>query len=104
MLVDLRRGSPAYGRSLAVEMGEDDCVVAYVPPGVAHGFCVPAGQALMVYQVSEGYAPALDAGVRWDSIGFEWPVAGPVVSARDRALPALEDFISPFDWEGDDAG
>ena len=102
VLVDLRVGSPAYGRVVAVEMGEADCVVAYVPPGIAHGFCVPSGRALMVYQVSAAYAPALDTGVRWDSIGFDWPVASPILSERDRALPPMDEFRSPFVWQGDD--
>jgi len=98
--VDVRRGSPAYGRHVSIELGGGRANGLYLPPGVAHGFYVWKGPAILVYHVTSEYAPSLDAGIRWDSFGAEWPEQSPLLSARDAALPALDDFRSPFRYGG----
>lgn len=95
VLVDLRRG-PGHGRVASVVLGEDEPSLLVIPPGIAHGFKSLRDNSLMVYKTSTEHAPAHDAGIRWDSIGFDWDCAAPIVSARDAAHPALPDFSSPF--------
>lgn len=98
--VDLRIGSPTYGRHLRQELNEDNACMLYLPAGVAHGFLALSEQALMMYKVTSTYAPASDGGIRWDSAGIDWPASQPRLSARDRELPALAEFSSPFVYPG----
>lgn len=94
--LDLRQNSPAYGRHHALTLSAGEANVIYVPRGVAHGFCVTDGPATLLYMTTTVHAPEHDAGIRWDSAGIDWPVAEPVLSDRDRNLPALAAFDSPF--------
>jgi len=96
VLVDVRRKSPTYGRHESFTLGEAAPQGLYVARGVAHGFLVLEPPALMVYMTSTEHAPESDTGIRWDSFGFAWPVAKPVLSTRDSRLPALADFRAPF--------
>ncbi len=93
--LDLRRG-PSYGKYFSTELTTEQGQMLYMPEGFAHGFYVAEGPATMVYLVTSEYAPASDAGVRWDSFGFTWPAATPGMSVRDAALPVLQDFGSAF--------
>jgi dTDP-4-dehydrorhamnose 3,5-epimerase len=63
---------------------------------MAHGFLALTEDVLMAYKVTTVYAPGNDAGIRWDSFGFDWGVDQPIVSNRDRAHPKLSDYNSPF--------
>jgi dTDP-4-dehydrorhamnose 3,5-epimerase len=101
VLVDLRRGSPAYGRPVSVTLrGPGDALV--VAAGVAHGFAALTEGCVMSYATTGEHATGTDGGVRFDSIGFAWPFERPVVSDRDAALPALGEFASPFVFDGAD--
>jgi dTDP-4-dehydrorhamnose 3,5-epimerase len=95
-VLDLRVGSPTYGQFELFELSAEKANSIYIPKGMAHGFCALSDEAVMVYKVGTVYSPAHDAGVRFDSAGIRWPVAQPIVSARDTSFPALADFISPF--------
>jgi len=95
VVVDLRSESATYGRSFSVTLAEH-ATSLYIPRGFAHGFLALTPQATVVYNVATGYEPTADAGIRWDSIGFEWPVASPTLSARDAAFQSLAEFESPF--------
>jgi dTDP-4-dehydrorhamnose 3,5-epimerase len=68
----------------------------FIPPGVAHGFQALEDNSTLVYMCSKHYEVSCDKGVRWDSIGYYWPLKSPIVSSRDSELPALADFESPF--------
>jgi dTDP-4-dehydrorhamnose 3,5-epimerase len=100
--VDLRRGSPTYGRWKGTEL--DDAVgrMVYVPVGFAHGFCVTSEVADVVYKCSAYYDAALESAVAWDDpdIAVDWPVQDPVVSERDRRAPRLREIAAtlPFVW------
>jgi len=98
--LDLRKGSPTYGRHITLELSAENGYMLYLPPGLAHGFCSLSDQALMVYKVTTTYAPAHDSGVLWNSAGVVWPVQEPILSARDRSFPALAEFDSPFVYHG----
>ncbi len=91
--VDLRRGSPWYGRWLGHELTAESGEMLWVPPGFAHGYAVLGEGADVGYKVTAEYDPSLDAGVCWDDaeLAVRWPYANPIVSARDRALPPLAD-------------
>lgn len=93
--VDLRRKSPSYGQHYGLELSEKNGLVLYVPPGFAHGFCVTSDtDADVVYKVTGYYNAATEGGVRWDdpSLNIRWPVAEPIVSARDEALPLVKNL------------
>ena len=94
VVLDLRGDSPALGRTFSRRLGADTREMLFIPEGCAHGFLSLTETSLMFYQSSVVYAPNQDAGVRWDSFGFDWPVAEPILSARDRALPTLAEFAA----------
>lgn len=89
--VDLRRGSPAFGRWAGVSLTAESARQLWIPPGFAHGFVVLSERALFSYKCTHPYAPANELTIRWDDpdIGIEWPVAEPVLSPKDAAAPAL---------------
>lgn len=96
VVIDLRRTSPTYGRHHAFELSAKNNAIIYVPKGFAHGFLSLHDGSVTVYGTTEVYSAKNDSGIRWDSIGFNWPDRDPVVSVRDLALPGLAGFDSPF--------
>ena len=92
--VDVRRGSPTFGRWVAVTLSGENRRSVYVPPGYVHGFCVVSPEAEVVYKTTEEYAPDLEYGVRWDdpTLAIPWPVTSPRLSERDRRWPLLADM------------
>lgn len=95
-VVDLRRSSPTYGKYALFDLKSSEGTMLYIPKGMAHGFYTRSSTALMLYQVTSVYAPACDAGIRWDTAGIPWEDASPILSERDQNFPALADFVSPF--------
>ncbi len=95
VVVDLRRGSPTYGRHAAVGLSAADARQVYVPAGFAHGFCTLEPGTEVAYKASEYYDPDLERGVAWDDpdLALPWPVAAgrAVLSDKDRKLPRLRD-------------
>jgi dTDP-4-dehydrorhamnose 3,5-epimerase len=102
-LVDLRKGSPTYGRSFTITLTGDTPTMIYVPIGVAHGFYAMSDQAIVLYKVSTIHSPAHDRGVLWESVGIPWPDGPRLLSPRDRSLPRLSEYESPFFAEPADA-
>lgn len=98
VIVDLRVGSPAYGKHVIVELTAEKANMVYLPRGLAHGFYVTAPSATMLYKVSTQYAPAHDTGLLWNSVGIDWTDDNPVLSDRDKSFTAFCDFISPFSF------
>lgn len=93
-VVDLRRA--AFGTFVTAELTSDSRLGILIPPGAAHGFLTVSPSATVSYAVSSEHAPDHDRGIRWDSFGFSWPVADPIVSPRDQQLPTLADLATPF--------
>ena len=91
MAVDVRRGSPTFGRWVAVTISADDFRQIYIPPGFAHGFCVTSRDAEVIYLTTEEYAPELEHGIPWNdpALNITWPIAAPVLSPRDTQWPAF---------------
>ncbi len=96
VVVDLRRNSPSYGQYFAHELSGDNNKACYIPEGFAHGFKALTDDALTYYLVSSEYNKDYDAGLRYDSIGFDWGVTSPILSDRDMSFGRLGDFKSPF--------
>jgi dTDP-4-dehydrorhamnose 3,5-epimerase len=91
--VDLRRGSPSFGRWVGVELSGSNHKQLWLPPGMAHGFLVTSDSADFLYKTTAYYAPEAERAVRWDdpAIGIEWPALDrePLLSAKDAEAPAL---------------
>jgi dTDP-4-dehydrorhamnose 3,5-epimerase len=91
--VDVRVGSPNFGRHVAVELSEENRRQLWVPRGFAHGFAVLSESADFFYKCDEFYSPKDEIVVRWDdpAIGIKWGVENPSLSARDAAASRLAD-------------
>jgi len=101
VVVDLRRGSPTFGRWEAHELDDVVCRQLYVPIGFAHGFCVTSDVADVVYKCSNYYDGAIERGIAYDDpdVGIAWPAdLEPIVSERDATAPRLADVAAelPF--------
>lgn len=98
--VDLRVGSPTYGKHVAVELTEDNHLQFFVPRGFAHGFAVLSETAVFQYKCDNYYAPQADGGIsiKDESLGIDWkiPVENALLSEKDTRHPLLADFQSPF--------
>jgi dTDP-4-dehydrorhamnose 3,5-epimerase len=91
--VDVRVGSPSFGRHVAVELNEDNRRQLWIPRGFAHGFAVLSESADFFYKCDDLYSPKDELVVRWDdpAIGINWGLTNPSLSARDAAAPRLAD-------------
>lgn len=98
--VDIRRGSPTFGRSVAVELSESNHRQLFIPRGFAHGFSVLSPEAVFQYKCDNYYEPASEAGISLldGSLGIDWriPEQSIIMSPKDSARPLLADFVSPF--------
>ncbi len=89
--VDIRRGSPNFGKWTGVTLSAENARQFYVPAGFAHGFCVTGESALFAYKCTDLFNAAAEGAIRWDDpeIGIDWPLAEPAVSPRDADAPLL---------------
>lgn len=93
--VDVRRGSPTFGKWVAVTLTGDNFKQCYVPPGFAHGFCVVSPVAQVEYKCTDVYDPASEIGIAWNdpTLAIPWPVDTPILSARDNVNPTLAQVV-----------
>ncbi|AHD02240.1 dTDP-4-dehydrorhamnose 3,5-epimerase [Leisingera methylohalidivorans] len=99
--VDIRKGSPSYGKWFGIELSAENGKQLLVPKGFLHGFLTRTSNTEVIYKCTDYYAPECDGAVAWDSCGIDWAFDGtPVLSDKDKSAPALADFDSPFAWEG----
>lgn len=100
--VDIRRGSPTYGRHVAVELTEDNHLQFFVPRGFAHGFAVLSETAVFQYKCDNFYTPEADGGISITdgSLGIDWriPTGKVLLSDKDTRHPLFGEFDSPFDY------
>jgi dTDP-4-dehydrorhamnose 3,5-epimerase len=90
VIVDMREGSPTFGRWQGFELSAENRAQLYVPRGFAHGFLVLGDEALVLYKQTAHYDPAHERALSWRdrSVGIEWPLAGePLLSPKDAAIP-----------------
>jgi dTDP-4-dehydrorhamnose 3,5-epimerase len=90
--VDIRPGSPTFGKWVGDQLSAENFRQIFVPPGFAHGFCVLSEFAEVEYKCTDFYDRADEVGARWDSAGIEWPITSPLLSAKDAALPTLAEL------------
>ncbi|MBX9768582.1 MAG: dTDP-4-dehydrorhamnose 3,5-epimerase family protein [Bdellovibrionales bacterium] len=96
-VVDLRKGSPFFGKWVSFEFSGSDPTLLLIPRGCAHGFYVTSSEADLLYFAENEHQPDFDTGIHWNSVGIPWPLHGPpAVSQRDSLLPPLREFSSPF--------
>ena len=100
--VDIRKGSPTFGRWVGIELSEDNHRQFYVPPGFAHGFCVLSDSADFLYKCTDYYAPEDEHGILWNdpAIGIDWPGSDFLVSEKDAAnglLSEMEDVLPVYE-------
>ena len=100
--VDIRKGSPTYGKHLAVELSGENKRQLFVPRGFAHGFLVLSESATFAYKVDNSYAPEYDSGIKFDDIdlNINWGLTKNEVqlSAKDKNLSTFRDLNSPFNF------
>ena len=89
--VDIRRGSPTFGKWTGVYLSEKNKRQLYIPGGFAHGFCVLSETAVFMYKCSDFYAPDCEDGILWSdpNIGIEWPIETPLLSDKDSKYESL---------------
>jgi dTDP-4-dehydrorhamnose 3,5-epimerase len=102
--VDIRHGSPTFGRHAAVVLSEENWDQLLVPRGFAHGFCTLEPHSEVLYKVTAHYSAEHDRGLRWDDpgLGIDWPVdaGAAVLSDKDRAWPSLAQMPEHFSYDG----
>lgn len=102
VVVDIRPTSPTYGQSFTLELSDLNARVLWIPPGFAHGFCVLGDEpADVVYKVDTYYNPTGEGGIFWadPSLAIPWPVAQPIISAKDQKLPSFAEYCRrPVNW------
>ncbi len=102
--VDIRHGSPNFGRHVAVELSAANGWQLFIPAGFAHGYCTLEENSVLFYKVDGGYSPQHDAGVLWQDpdIAIAWPVTQDAVqlSKKDMTLPRLKDLPPLFTYDG----
>ena len=99
-VVDLRVGSPTYGKYETFDLSQTCANMIYLAPGLAHGFLTVSDSATLIYATTSLHDPEADSGIRWDSVNIPWPIDKPTISDRDASLEQFKDFISPFAWDG----
>lgn len=100
VVVDVRKGSPEYGKYKKFTLKSDDAHILYVPAGFAHGFLVKSEEALVMYKTTSFYAPQSDSGVIWNdpTLNIDWGIDNPILADKDKALPKLEDAKNNFEY------
>jgi dTDP-4-dehydrorhamnose 3,5-epimerase len=102
--VDIRRGSPTFGRWFGLELTSERMNQILIPHGFAHGFCTLAPNTLVFYKADAFYSEPHDRGILWNdpTLGIAWPVESDsaILSEKDRRLPRLDDIESPFVYRG----
>jgi dTDP-4-dehydrorhamnose 3,5-epimerase len=98
VVVDLRKSSPTFGKHFAIELSDENHLQLWIPPGLAHGFCVLSEVADFVYRCGSYYDPEKERGIAWDSpeLGIPWPTRTPILSERDRNHPTFSEYPGPW--------
>lgn len=103
--VDVRRGSPTFGKYVSVELSEENKRQFFIPRGFAHGFAVLSQEAIFQYKCDHYYAPESEGAIAWNDpdIGIDWPVAASdiLLSEKDKKHPRLADSLELFDYHVD---
>ncbi len=98
--VDVRKGSPSFGKWFGAELSFENGVQLWIPGGFLHGFMTLEPDSEIIYKCTDHYAPECDGAVKWDSCGIDWPLDGitPAISEKDDKAQTLAAFDSPFTY------
>jgi len=96
VVVDLRRNSATYLKYFTIELNAEKGNMLYIPKGLAHGFLTLSEDAIFLNRTTTVYNPEAESGIKWNSIGLDWPIDNPILSTKDKNLIELSDFKSPF--------
>ena len=100
--VDIRKGSPTYGKHVAVELSAENHLQFFIPKGFAHGFAVLSEEAIFQYKCDEFYTPQSEGGIQLmdESLGINWPISADkaILSEKDKKYPKLSEITSDFDY------
>lgn len=100
--VDIRRGSPTYGKWVSTILSAENCRMIWVPPGFAHGALTMTDIAEIVYKLTSEYSQPHDRTIKWndETIGIRWPVTNPILSKKDAEAPSLKEVDNNLVWKG----
>ena len=100
VVVDIRKGSPTWGKWVGVILSEEDKNIVYVPEAFAHGFCVLSEVAEVIYKTTNVYSAEAEAGISWNDsdLNIKWPVKEPILSEKDKNLPGLNNADIRFHY------
>ncbi|MFQ6611124.1 MAG: dTDP-4-dehydrorhamnose 3,5-epimerase [Fidelibacterota bacterium] len=92
--VDIRRGSPTFGKWHGEFLSEENLFQMFIPAGFAHGYCVTSETAEIIYKCTDLYHPEFERGIRWNDpqLKIKWPVSSPILSEKDRIQPFMKDL------------
>lgn len=98
VVVDLRKGSPTFGKWESFLLSAENKKMLYIPRGFAHGMCTLTGEFTMLYKVDNYYAPKNEGAIKWNDpdIGIIWPVDNPVLSEKDTQAPSFQEFVAKY--------
>ena len=98
--VDIRKGSPTYGKWVGEILSEKNHKLLYVPQGFAHGFCVLSEEADVTYKANNEYSPETDRGLLWNDpkVGVKWPIEKPITSNKDEQQTLMENIDNNFEY------
>ena len=101
--VDIRAGSPTFGKWVGVNLSAEKHELLFVPTGFSHVFLALSDEVDVLYKVTEEYAPEVDRGITWNDpdIGITWPLKSPILSEKDLELPPLKEADNNFSYQGD---
>jgi dTDP-4-dehydrorhamnose 3,5-epimerase len=101
VVVDIRKGSPHYGKWVGEYLSEENKNMIFIPAGFAHGFLVLSEEAEIIYKINKEYSKEHERGIRWNDpeIGIDWPInKKPILSGKDKNLPNLEKAENTFNF------
>lgn len=98
--VDIRTGSPSFGKYVSYELSAREWNQIYIPMGFAHGFCTLEPDTEVIYKVSEYYVPGLERGLMWNdpALAIDWPVSDPLLSEKDQSYPLFGESAAYFTY------
>lgn len=98
VVVDIRKGSPTYGKWVSAELNDQNKHMLWVPPGFAHGILTLENNTELLYEVTEEYSPENERGILWNDseIGIKWPIEKPSLVERDKSNPPLKEAENNF--------
>lgn len=100
--VDIRKGSPFYGKWIGLELSDKSNQMLWIPHGFAHGFIAMEDETEILYKVTNEYSPEKDRGIIWNDpdVGIKWPIKNPILSEKDSQLPLMKNAENNFEYEG----